>query len=275
MAPHKLHLGCGQVYLPGWVNMDSDRTLAQVDCYWDADQGLPFGDESCSHIHSEHFLEHLTVPQGLQLLAECHRVLIPDGILRIAMPSLEGAVQAYLSPNWRDQPWLKDYPFIQTKAEMLNICFRGWGHQWLYDREELYRRLHQVGFLEIWDAAWGQSDTPTLANLETRPESSLICEARKWLRDINVLLELEDLPTLEQRYLALKDQIRNLAHQWQGQRVRVLVCKGESALIPEVLMALWLEEELDPTETLAFLDLENLSPATLHLLNPYLTKPRI
>ena len=62
---------------------------------------------------------------------------------------------------------------------MLNMIFRGWGHQWLYDREELHRRLKEAGFRNIRDVEWGESQFPELRNRETRKDSLLICEVQK------------------------------------------------------------------------------------------------
>lgn len=62
---------------------------------------------------------------------------------------------------------------------MLNIAFRWWGHQWLYDQEELHSRLWEAGFSIIRDVEWVNSDIPELRNLETRKDSLLICEGRQ------------------------------------------------------------------------------------------------
>ncbi|HQU43856.1 MAG TPA: methyltransferase domain-containing protein [Pirellulales bacterium] len=178
--PLRLHFGCGANYLDGWVNLDSQR-VPRVDIAWDLNDGLPLPDESCRLIYSEHVLEHFPVDRGLALLGECRRVLASDGMLRIAMPSLEHLVGKYVSSDWRDQDWLRlpQFGFIQTRAEMLNIAFRWWGHEWLYDREELHRRLREAGFDAVADLPWGESEIAELRGLETRADSRLICEARK------------------------------------------------------------------------------------------------
>jgi predicted SAM-dependent methyltransferase len=90
-------------------------------------------------------------------------------------------VENYFSANWRDQEWLgwPEYSSISTPAEMLNISFRWWGHRWLYDREELHRRLRAAGFQKVSDVAWGESEWPDLSNLERRRDSRLICEVQK------------------------------------------------------------------------------------------------
>ncbi|OGP66786.1 MAG: hypothetical protein A2031_01705 [Deltaproteobacteria bacterium RBG_19FT_COMBO_43_11] len=179
--PYKLNLGCGKIRFEGWINIDSDASLSNADFCWDLRNGIPFEDFSCELIYCEHFLEHLPVHQGLGFLKECYRVLNVGGALRIAMPSLEYIIQKYCSKDWRDQVWLTwpQYQFIQSRAEMINIAFRWWGHEWLYDREELNRRLKDAGFHNVTNQEWGKSEINGLRNRESRKDSILICEVWK------------------------------------------------------------------------------------------------
>ena len=179
--PLKLHLGCGKVRLDGWVNIDSDSSLGTADVVWDLTRGIPVEDSSCKLVYCEHLLEHFLVEQGLLLLRECHRVLELGGVLRVAMPSLDVLIKESYLGNWRGQDWLSwpQYQFIKTRAEMLNIAFREWGHKWLYDQEELHRRLKESGFKDIIDAERGASDIDDFIGLEIRKDSLLICEAKK------------------------------------------------------------------------------------------------
>lgn len=177
----RLHLGCGKVRFEGWVNIDADPTLTTVDLLWDLRNGIPFEDSTCQLIYCEHMLEHMAAEDGDRFLRECQRALAPGGVIRIAMPSLDVIIEKLCQGNWRDQDWLTwpEYQFVQTRAEMLNIAFRWWGHEWLYDREELHRRLNGAGFSRIVDASWGESANPELRSRETRQDSLLICEAFK------------------------------------------------------------------------------------------------
>ncbi|WP_019502757.1 class I SAM-dependent methyltransferase [Pseudanabaena sp. PCC 6802] len=180
--PYKLHIGCGLINFLEWINIDIEEQPGIVNLVWDVSNGLSFLESaSCDLIYNEHFLEHLTIDCAKVFLSESYRVLRPNGTLRIAMPSLEYVIDKYKSGNWREQDWLKldEYQFILTKAEMINIAFRWWGHQWLYDREELHRRLREAGFRKIKDVNWGSSEILELRNLETRKDSLLICEAQK------------------------------------------------------------------------------------------------
>lgn len=183
--PLKLHPGCGTVYKDGWINIDnnSDNNIQKLDLKYDLRKGIPFKDSSVDYIYNEHFLEHLTVKEGKVFLKECKRVLKKDGVLRIAMPDLETTVNEYFNPNWKEDNAERFKKFglthIKTRAERINIAFRDWGHKWLYDREELERRLKEAGFINIKFCNLRESDYPELRNLETRNESTLIAECVK------------------------------------------------------------------------------------------------
>lgn len=178
--PYQVHIGCGVIRFEEWVNLDYKKHDA-TDFVLDVMKGLPFEENSCHLIYHEHFLEHLTTDQADFFLKECYKILMPGGCMRIAMPSLEEVIKKYSSQNWKDQDWLTwpEYQFIETRAEMVNIAMRSWGHQWLYDKEELSRRLVKAGFKDIRDASWGNSDLKELNNREKRKDSFLICEVKK------------------------------------------------------------------------------------------------
>jgi predicted SAM-dependent methyltransferase len=179
-APFKVNIGCGNEPFPGWVNLDLDPS-AGADVVWDVTDGLPFDEGTCGFIYSEHFFEHIPVQEGVRFLRECRRALRSGGVVRVAMPSVTEPIRQYYENDWADKPWLEKYGYtwIKTRAEFINISFREWGHQWLYDFEELDRRLREAGFDRIESAAWGESQYPELRKRETRAETLLICEATK------------------------------------------------------------------------------------------------
>lgn len=179
-TPFKVNIGCGNEPFAGWVNLDLDPNT-RADILWDVTDGLPFAEGSCSFIYSEHFFEHIPVQEGVRFLNECRRVLREGGVVRIAMPSVAEPVRQYYENDWAGKPWMEKYGYtwIKTRAEFINIAFRDWGHQWLYDFEELDRRLREAGFGRIENAAWGESEHPDLRKRETRAETLLICEATK------------------------------------------------------------------------------------------------
>ncbi len=179
--PYKLHLGCGPVKFEGWINIDQNPSPGTVDIVWDLSIGIPVDEVSCEFIYCEHFLEHLTAEQGVSFLKECRRALTPGGVVRIAMPSLEEVADIYVNNSWQELDLIKTDSFksVKTRAELMNMSFYWWGHRWLYDREELHRRLNESGFSVMHVREWGESVYPELQHLESRRESILICEATK------------------------------------------------------------------------------------------------
>jgi len=63
---------------------------------------------------------------------------------------------------------------------MLNESMRLWGHQFLYDVEELTALLREVGFSDVVSVGWRQSRHGALRDLECRPfHNEIILEATK------------------------------------------------------------------------------------------------
>jgi predicted SAM-dependent methyltransferase len=181
----KIHFGAGNNKLADWLNTDlysRDINLTvPPDMYVDITRPLPFKSNSAGFIYNEHLIEHVEVDKAIHFFEEAHRILKKGGVLRLATPDLEYIVKKYLSRSWKSQDWLTwpEYKFIKTKAEMLNIAMRWWDHKYLYDEEELTRRLREAGFKKIQRVGLGKSKYPELTNLETRKDSKLIIEAAK------------------------------------------------------------------------------------------------
>jgi len=173
----KLHVGCGKNRFNGWINADIS---AKSDLIVFLQKKLPFRKNTLRRIYAEHVLEHVSYETAVFFLKESYRTLHYDGIIRIAMPDLDDLIDGYQT-DWKRFDWVKfpEFSFIKTRAEMINIAFRWWGHQHLYNREELARALTDAGFSNFRYEEYGQSDHHDLRNLETRLDSRLIIEARK------------------------------------------------------------------------------------------------
>ncbi len=91
-----LNLGCGNRTHPAWTNVDRVATSAGVLAH-DLCTPLPFEARTFSVVYHSHVLEHLQRADAARLLRECHRVLEPQGVLRVAVPDLEGIARAYLA----------------------------------------------------------------------------------------------------------------------------------------------------------------------------------
>lgn len=183
----KLNVGCGTDYKTGWINIDnnSDNNIEKLDLNWDLRNSLPFNENSVDFIFNEHLIEHLTVEEGQKAIKDFMRVLKPGGVIRIATPDLEVTVDKYVNVPIDKDPVIKKFnmDFVKTRAERINIGFRWWGHMWLYDWEELKRRLIEAGCKQdmIKRCELYKSSHKELRNLEIREESMLIAEVTKKL----------------------------------------------------------------------------------------------
>lgn len=157
----KLHLGCGPLALPGWINIDN-QPYPGVDRVLDLREGLPFS--NASYIFAEHFLEHIPYDAALKLLAECRRALSDDGVLRLSTPNLSWVWVTHYSLDFDDAN------FARACFE-LNRAFRGWGHQFLYNETTLRASLLEVGFGEVRFCRYGESEHAELRGLERHPPS--------------------------------------------------------------------------------------------------------
>ncbi|MEK7174242.1 MAG: glycosyltransferase [Patescibacteria group bacterium] len=96
----KLHLGCGEKYLPGYVNIDhpaTEHTVIDVraDIYADI-RTLSYAENSIEEIRNHHMFEHFTRTEALKLLLTWRRWLMPDGRLVIETPDFAASVRAYV-----------------------------------------------------------------------------------------------------------------------------------------------------------------------------------
>jgi predicted SAM-dependent methyltransferase/glycosyltransferase involved in cell wall biosynthesis len=184
MNPIYLHLGCGTKKFPGFVNIDLDTPGA--DMHLDLTKPLPWEQGSVKGIYSEHFIEHITQAQGIRLLMECRRVLQPGGVVRIATPDLTEIVDHY-KDDYVHPDWINfDMDWTANRCERMNIALRWWGHQWVYDEEELMRIGKLVGLNVKGRYKFGESSDPMLSNREYRASSTLIVEFEKPQRQVGV-----------------------------------------------------------------------------------------
>lgn len=120
-----INLGCGQRFISSWYNIDYQSNNKDVIQH-NLNKGIPFPDNYFDAVYHSHVLEHFTKEDAEEFIKECHRVLIPGGIIRIAVPDLEQISKNYLefleSADGGDK--LAEANYDWTMIEMYDQCVR-------------------------------------------------------------------------------------------------------------------------------------------------------
>lgn len=90
-----VNIGCGNTWHSDWINLDISPVSPEIKRL-DVKNGLPFLNESVNACYSSHIVEHLSKVETTNFFAECYRVLVPGGVIRIVVPDLELIVREYL-----------------------------------------------------------------------------------------------------------------------------------------------------------------------------------
>lgn len=96
-----LHLGCGCVLLPGFINLDirDEEGIDKVSLVYPID----YDNDTFDLVYASHVLEHFPRKQTLNILQEWARILKKGGILRISVPNIEELVKIYQQEKDLDQ----------------------------------------------------------------------------------------------------------------------------------------------------------------------------
>ncbi len=127
--PRLLNLGGGSNTIDGGLTVDLDP---RADSYADVTKKLPFADASFDLILLEEVIEHVDKERGLALLRECHRILAPGAVIRIATPDFD-----WMSAGVVDG---------SVECDLVNSIFYEHGHRYIYSRSELLDAIKKAGF---------------------------------------------------------------------------------------------------------------------------------
>lgn len=215
-TPLKLNLGCGPIGRPDWINYDWGalpllskmprlrRFLVrrgwlpvQYEVPWptirlvDIRKGLPLADESVTFIYCSHVLEHLERWEARRVLSEARRVLLPGGVIRIAVPDLAHICRAYLDSSAKREAHPARDASRLLWGHPKDVEPVGWigrwsrkfirGHEWAYDEEEMRDLMREAGLSEIQRCSFRKGKVPDLETLELESHAphSLYMEAAR------------------------------------------------------------------------------------------------
>lgn len=150
----KLHVGCGNVHVEDWLNVDLYDSDFNVDL---ATSPLPWCDNSFDSAISQHVIEHLVLESELiPMLKELGRVMTPGAELWLSCPDIEKVCRSYTQCTMKDlledrrQRW-PDFPFGEMPtSHLINHFFsQEGGHKNLFDFALLKWTLNSSGFDEV------------------------------------------------------------------------------------------------------------------------------
>ena len=142
--PIKLHLGCGESYLPGYINIDFpplDHTVqirSVADVYADV-ISLRIPENSVDEVRLHHLFEHFDRPTALALLCKWHQCLKIGGVVFIETPDLEESAKLFLGKNlsYQQKQVVLRHVFGSHEAKWAIHCDGWYGEKFVKTLEEL------------------------------------------------------------------------------------------------------------------------------------------
>jgi hypothetical protein len=139
----KLHLGCGEKILEGYINVDIRESL-RCDVIDDIKELKKFDVDSAEEIYACHVLEHFSRNEYKFVLTRWYDVLKNGGVLKISVPNIEEVINQYNKG-------------IKLKT-LMGLIYGGQTYKENYhyvgfDFKTLKEDLENIGFktISIWD----------------------------------------------------------------------------------------------------------------------------
>jgi len=148
----KIHVGCGSVTVPGYVNVDI-RYLPNVDRVDNAEFLRSFQNEKIEAIYACHMLEHVNRWRVETVLRRWCDLLDEHGILYVAVPDFEAIVRYYNK--------------TKDLQALMGLLYGGQDypenhHNYIWDYQSMSAMLHRVGFSSVslydWQSLFGSFD---------------------------------------------------------------------------------------------------------------------
>lgn len=128
----KLHLGCGKVILPGWINLDIAAGDG-VDLVFDLERcgelHLPIADDQIQEIRGLHLIEH--IDRVLPFMQEMWRIAASGCRFHLAMP-YGSTDMAWADPTHKRPMFVRSFHYFQQP--FYNFADYGYRGDWMFDK---------------------------------------------------------------------------------------------------------------------------------------------
>jgi len=140
-----LHIGCGPVNSPEFVNVDAVPYAHVHIVTDDIGQLSDFGNGTVDFVYMCHVLEHIKRPMLERVLGEMHRIINTGGVLRLSVPDFDRLLEVYTKAGGDTDAICNQ--LMGGQDSEYNI------HYSIFNQQSLSVLLQKVGFSTVrpWD----------------------------------------------------------------------------------------------------------------------------
>lgn len=119
----------------GFIAVDLAPPQSDWSVNHDLRKKIPLPDGSVKQIHTEDFLEHITIDEIKRLLEECFRVLAKGGMMRIGVPDYNNPKDRFciargVDPRDPKHITMTTYPLLKSLIESSSFTRHTFYHYW-------------------------------------------------------------------------------------------------------------------------------------------------
>jgi Methyltransferase domain len=175
----RLNWGCGSHVHPGWINTDI-KEAPEIDLVADIRKGLPLDDDSIEYAVSVHALPELAYADVVPALRELNRVLKPGGVLRLVLPDLQKAIDAYVKRDHRYFHLVEDDAATLGGRLITQILWYGYSRT-LFTADFSAELMVKAGYIDVSSCQPHRTASrfAEIVQLDNREEESLYIEGVK------------------------------------------------------------------------------------------------
>lgn len=135
-----VHLGCGEINAPGFINVDA-VPYSHIHYVQEVDDLSIFSNKYADLIYASHVLEHISHREVTKVIGEWRRVLKEGGVLRISVPDFDKIIETYSSEENDIRAIIM--PLMGGQDYAYNF------HKTVFNEKYLTELLLSVGFKEV------------------------------------------------------------------------------------------------------------------------------